>query len=146
MDGDFEVVDTRRKKNNDSTIERVDGEIVVERKKNEIDSGVNNVLNAVANNFENILGIATDIVEIQKIKEMSEATRMKYEEERKNLQAETECYIARLREKNNYVLSKAELVRKMMQDYYQTKDKKLSEEVFLQIIQSVINNMGIENE
>ena len=68
------------------------------------------------------------------------------EEQRKMLETEADSYVKKLNAKTDSTVSKVEVIRRMMQDYYLHGKGQLSSEEFSKIIQDVIAKMGVSDE
>lgn len=133
MMNDFEIVEGRREV---PLVEHVEGEIV-------IPASNSRVLDAVADNFGQILDIASSIVEIERMKVQSEAVIKQMAETRKNLLAEAEVYAIKKNADADSVVQKMQIVRDMMRDFYECNtNANLSGEDFSRIISSIVCEMG----
>lgn len=104
------------------------------------------MLNAVADNFGNILNLASNIVEIEKMKVQSDAVLAKMREDRAMLLAEAEAYATKKNADTNNIVEKMNIIRGMMNDFYQQSNAPITSEDFRAIITEVVNQMGrIEN-
>lgn len=134
MSRDFEVVQSKR---NTPSVDQ--GDVTV------ISPSQNNfrVGDVIADNFGQILDLASNIVEIEKMKVQSEAVIKQMEESRKNLLAEAEAYATRKNADADSVIQKMQMVRDMMRDFYQyNNNANLSGEDFSRIISSIVSEMG----
>ena len=130
---DFEIVEGRKKNH---VVEHLEGEIITPQANSR-------VLDAVADNFGQILDIASSIVEIEKMKVQSDAVIRQMEETRKNLLAEAEVYATKKNADANSVVQKMQIVRDMMRDFYECNtNANLSGEDFSRIISSIVSEMG----
>lgn len=131
---DFEMVTTSRRPIKVCQGEVVDPPLV---------QGQSRVGAAIADNFGRILDLASDIVEIEKMKVQSEAVLKQMEESRKNLLAEAEAYATKKNADTDSVIQKMQMVRDMMRDFYQyNNNANLSGEDFSRIISSIVSEMG----
>lgn len=102
---------------------------------------------AAAQNFGKILELAGGLVEIKKMKVASEAVLAKMEADRKQLLAEAEAYVLKKNADTNSVIERMNLIRMMMQDFYQQSNQQITGEEFKQIITSIVDQMGrMDNE
>lgn len=133
MSRDFEIVQSRR---NTPVVDQ--GDVMV------LPSSQNSRIgDAIADNFSQILDLASDIVEIEKMKVQSEAVLKQMEESRKNLLAEAEAYATKKNADTDSVIQKMQMVRDMMRDFYQyNNNANLSGEDFSRIISSIVREMG----
>lgn len=92
-------------------------------------------------NINRILNIVGEMVSIQKIKELTKSQVTLLEQQRKTLQEETDAYVRKLRESTNGRIEKAKVIERMMSDFYQNSDGKLSSDAFQAIISKVIDNV-----
>ncbi len=102
---------------------------------------------AAAQNFGKILELAGGLVEIKKMKVASEAVLAKMEEDRKQLLAEAEAYVLKKNADTKSVIEPMNIIRMMMQDFYQQSNRQITSEDFKQIITSIVDQMArIKNE
>ena len=105
------------------------------------------ITQAAAQNFGKILDLAGDLVEIKKMKVASDAVLAKMEEDRKQLLAEAEAYVIKKNADTKSVIDKMNIIRLMMQDFYQQNNQKINGDDFRHIITSIVDQMGrIDNE
>ena len=133
MSRDFEMVPSRR------TTPAVDqGDVTVISPTQNSRMG-----DAIADNFGQILELASGIVEIEKMKVQSAAVLKQMEESRKSLLAEAEAYATKKNADTDGVVQKMQMVRDMMRDFYQyNNNANLSGEEFSRIISSIVSDMG----
>ena len=103
---------------------------------------VGKVVEMVSNHFENILNLAGNILEIQKMKVASEACLAKIAEDRKRLIDEAQAYAIMKRADTSSVVDRMNVIRSMMQDFYAHNRGNLSGDDFCKIITEVVNQMG----
>lgn len=133
MSRDFEMVKSRR---NIPSPKQDDVTIISPRQNSRMED-------AIAENFGQILELASDILEIEKMKVQSDAVLRQMEESRKNLLAEAEAYATKKNADTNGVVQKMQTVREMMRDFYQyNNNSKLTSEDFSRIISSIVSEMG----
>lgn len=136
---DFEIVESTRgnkpAQNNPVTVTKpgVDAPAV---------SGKDKLLGVAADNFGEILKLASEIAEIAKLKVGTDAIIKQMAEKRKDLLAEAEAYAQRKEADTDSVVKKMELVRKMMLDFYEHNVTTISGEDFRIIITEIVNQMG----
>lgn len=131
MNYDFEVVDSRRNR----------GEVEPSGK-NPIKLNTR-MQDAIADNFGNILELAANIVEIEKMKVQTDDVIRQMEEKRKDMVAEAESYAKRKNADTDSVIQKMQMVRDMMRDFYQyNNNANLSGEDFSRIISGIVSEMG----
>lgn len=99
-------------------------------------------MDMLSNNFENILNLASSIVEIEKMKVASKAVLEKMAEDRKRLMDEAQAYAVKKRADTNSVVARMNIIRSMMQDFYAHSQGNLSGDDFCKIITEVVNQMG----
>ena len=134
MSRDFEIVESSR------------GLPIEKKERHNKDNG-NPVLNAVADNFGQIIDLAYDLVEIEKVKVQSAAIVANMEATRKQLIAETDAYVSRKNADTNAIVSKMVVVREMMKDFYQYDGgKNLSSDDFSKIIMETLAKIGLQDE
>ncbi len=105
------------------------------------------ITQAAAQNFTRILDLAGSVVEIKKMKVASDAVLAKMEADRKLLLAEAEAYVDKKNADTKSVVERMNVIRMMMQDFYQQSNQQISSEDFRQIITSIVDQMGrINNE
>lgn len=104
------------------------------------------ILDVAADNMEQILTLAGNIIEIEKMKVVSEACLAKMEEDRKMLLAEAQAYVEKKKADTNSVVEKMNVVRTMMLDFYTHSNGNISGDDFCRIISEMVNQMGkVEN-
>ena len=86
-----------------------------------------------------------DVLEL-KIRNMYILVLNQWEEKRKLLEVEADSYVKKLNAKTDSTVSKVEVIRRMMQDYYLYGKGQLSSEEFSKIIQDVIAKIGVSDE
>lgn len=134
MSCDFEMVQSKR---NTSVVEQKDVTVLSSSNNN------SRIGDTIADNFGQILNLASSIVEIEKMKVQSEAILKQMEESRKNLITEAESYATKKNADTDSVIQKMQMVRDMMRDFYKyNNDANLSGEDFSRIISSIVNEMG----
>lgn len=134
MSRDFEIVQSRR------ITPVVDQGEVTGRPSSQDNS---RIADAIADNFGQILDLASNIVEIEKMKVQSAAVLKQMEESRKNLIAEAEAYATKKNADTDSIIQKMQIVREMMRDFYQyNNNANLSGEDFSRIISSIVSEMG----
>lgn len=107
-----------------------------------INNGNNKLANSIADNFGNILELAGDIVEIQKMKTQSNAVLEKMREDRKTLVSEAEAYAKKKNADTNSVVEKMKVIQEMMRDFYQQNNSSMSGEDFSKVISEIVTQMG----
>lgn len=105
-------------------------------------SGKDKLLGAAADNFGEILKLASEITEIAKLKVSTDAIIKQMAEKRKDLLAEAEAYALRKKADTNEVIEKMNVIRLMMNDFYEHSDAKISGEEFKAIMTEIVNQMG----
>lgn len=133
MSRDFEIVPSRR---NTSAVEPPDVTILSPSQNSRI-------VDAIADNFGQILDLASGIVEIEKIKVQSDVVLKQMEASRQQLLSEAEAYAKKKSADTESVVNKMQMVRDMMRDFYQyNNNANLSGEDFSRIISSIVSEMG----
>ena len=97
---------------------------------------------AAAQNFGKILELAGSIVEIKKMEVASNAILAKMDKDRQQLLAEAEAYVLKKNADTNSVVERMNLIRLMMQDFYQQSNQQITSEDFKTIITSIVEQMG----
>lgn len=134
MSHDFEVVQSKR---NTPAVEC--GDVIVSSPF----QNNSRITDVIADNFGQILELAFNVVEIEKMKVQSDAVIKQMEESRKNLLAEAEAYARKKNADTDGVIKKMQVVREMMRDFYQyNNNANLSGEDFSRIISSIVSEMG----
>ena len=100
---------------------------------------------AAAQNLGRILDLAGGIVEIQRMKVASDAALAKMEAYRKQLLAEAEAYVLMKNADTNSDTARMNVIRLMMQDFYQQNNQQMKDEVFCKIITDTIEKLGRKN-
>jgi hypothetical protein len=105
------------------------------------------LVDAAADNFENILKLASDIASIQKMKTQNECAISQMKETREMLLSEAKCYAIKKEADTRSVVERMEVIRSMMNDFYKYSSQNMTGEVFCQIITEIVNQMGkLEND
>lgn len=133
---DFEIVPNTR--DNTPSIKKPDGYPMPH-------PGADALMGAVANNFDTILNLAGQVVQIQQMKVAGDLAIRDLEAKTRALEAETESYVKRLHAQTDAVVDRAEVVRKLMRDYYEYGSDKLSGEDFSKIITDVLKGLKLED-
>lgn len=97
---------------------------------------------AVTQNFNRILDIATDLVKIKQMKVQSDAVLKKMAEDRKAMLAEAEAYATKRNADTKSVVDRMNIVRMMLKDFYDANHGGITSEDFRIIITETINQMG----
>ncbi len=100
---------------------------------------------AAAQNFGRILDLAGGLVEIKKMKVASDAVLAKMEADRKQLLSEAEAYCIKKNADTKSIVDRMNVIRLMMQDFYQQSNQQITGEDFKQIITSIVDQMGRMN-
>ena len=103
------------------------------------------ITQAAAQNFGKILELAGGIVEIQRMKVASDAVLAKMEADREQLLAEAEAYVLMKNADTNSDTARMNVIRLMMQDFYQQNNQQMKDEVFCKIITDTIEKLGRKN-
>ena len=103
------------------------------------------ITQAAAQNFGKILDLAGGLLEIKKMKVASEAVLAKMEADRKILLAEAEKYVLMKNADTKSVVDRMNVIRLMMQDFYQQSNQQITSEDFRKIITSIVDQMGRMN-
>ena len=106
------------------------------------DNSKGELVHAAAENFGEIVKIAGQIVDIKKI--YAESDKQVAEIEAKNgvLVTETENYVRRIEADTNQTISKAEVFRSMLNDFYKNNNGSLTGEEFAGIMKDIIAQIG----
>lgn len=95
---------------------------------------------AVADNFPKILDIATQCVDILKIREMSEAQIKELREKRESLVVEADAYVKKKNADTDSFKTRGETIRLLLEDYYKYGGtEKLPAEDFIKILEKTLN-------
>lgn len=100
------------------------------------------ITNAVADNLGNIINLANNLVEIQRMKVQSDAILEKMKEDRENLIAEAESYAKRKNADTSSVVERMRVIQDMMKDFYQYNNSNMTGEEFSKVISDIITQMG----
>jgi len=128
MSKEFEIVESTRRKSN---IEPMSQNSKFE--------------DALSDNMGSIIGIAKDIVDIQRMKVQSDAVLAKMAEDRKMLLAKTEDYATRKKVDTDSIVGRMNVIKEMLRDFYSYNEKSqsgLSGDEFTKIIKDVLDTMG----
>ena len=105
------------------------------------------MVGAVADNFSDILRLATEITNIRKIRVQSDAMAKQMAEARKNLLAQAKAYEVKKRADTKSTVDKMNVIRFMMQDFYAQGSQQITGEDFRVIITEIVNQMcRVEHE
>ena len=126
MSRDFEIVQSRRKSPTVYQGDVIDSPCLSSQNNSRI-GGV------IADNFPKILDIVSEIGEIVKIKEKSDAVRVQMEEARKNLLAEAEAYAKKKKADTDSVIEQIQKISDIISGISNGKAN-LSGEVISQVI------------
>lgn len=96
---------------------------------------------AAIDNFPRILDIASEIVQIEKVRAQADAYAVVLREKRLCIEQEADAYVKKMKSDTDAVIGKAEVIRAMMRDYYNSGQSKLSGEEFSRIISDVMDRM-----
>lgn len=121
-----------------SNVENDSSKVPTENKHSKSDR----MVNAACDNFEQILVLAGNVIEIKKMKVQSEAILKKMEEDRKTLVAEAQAYALKRNADTNSVVEKMNLIRLMLKDFYEASNGHITSEDFRIIITEAINSIG----
>ncbi len=113
--------------------------------KSTLASSPQTITQAAAQNFGKILELAGGLVEIKKMKVASDAVLAKMEADRKQLLAEAEAYVEKKNADTKSVVERMNVIRLMMQDFYQQSNQQITGEDFRIIITSIVDQMGRMN-
>lgn len=105
-------------------------------------AGLDKLASAAADHFDRILDVAEKVAEIQKMQVQADTYISILREKRLMLEQETKAYVMKLNAETNAIINKAEVIRRMMHDYYTAGSASLSGEVFSKIISDVLDHMG----
>ena len=103
-------------------------------------------MDMLSQNFGRILDLAGEMIEIRKLKEVTEAQLKLMEENRKQLIDEANAYAIKKRADTDSVVGRMTIIKEMMQDFYVHNNGQMTGEDFCKIITEIVNQMGrIEN-
>lgn len=114
----------------------------VESGRMKISNQSDKMMNAVADNLGNIINLANDLVEIQRMKVHSDAILEKMKEDRANLIAEAEVYAKRKNADTSSIVERMRVIQEMMKDFYQYNNSNMTGEEFSKVISDIITQMG----
>jgi len=98
----------------------------------------NKIANALADNMDSIIGIAKDIVDIQRMRVQSEALLRKMEEDRAMLREEAKAYVMKKNAETKQIIDKMQMARVLLNDFYNQKNTAgVTAEEFSTIIKSI---------
>ncbi len=127
-----------------------DYEVVSGRRMNEVKTAdleiqgtnKNRILDASIDNFDKILDLASDIVEMGKLKVQTDAIIRKMAEDRKYLLAEAEAYVMKKQSDTEQMVEKMNFIKDMMNQFYKHNDNKISGDEFSKIMRDIIKEIG----
>lgn len=131
---DFEMVNGKRGNEVGNKI----GEII----DNLDDKSKGELIHAAAENFGEIIKVAGQIADIRKIYAESDKQVAEIEAKKSVLVTETENYVKRIEADTNQTISKAEVFRSMLNDFYKNNNGSLTGEEFAGIMKDIIAQIG----
>lgn len=100
------------------------------------------VINSIACNMGNIINLAQNMLELERMKVQSDAILEKMKQDRETLIAEAEAYAKRKNADTNSVVERMRIIQDMMRDFYQYNNSSMSGEEFSKVISDIITQMG----
>ncbi len=100
------------------------------------------ILDASIDNFDKILDLASDIVQMGKMKLQTDAIIRKMAEDRKYLLAEAESYVMKKQTDTDQMVEKMNFIKDMMNQFYKHNDNKISGDEFSKIMRDIIKEIG----
>ena len=98
----------------------------------------NKIVDALADNMDSILGIAKDIVAIERMKVQSEAVLKQMEEDRARLREEAKAYVMKKNADTKDAIDKMQMARILLNEFYNQKSTAgVSAEEFSTVIKSI---------
>ncbi|SNS70043.1 hypothetical protein SAMN05446037_101776 [Anaerovirgula multivorans] len=127
-----------------------DYEIVTGKRMNEVkakehefpSTRTDRILDASIDNFDKILDLAFDIVEMGKMKIQTDAIIRKMGEDRKYLLAEAEAYVMKKQSDTDQMVEKMNFIKDMMNQFYKHNDNKISGDEFSKIMCDIVKEIG----
>ena len=111
-------------------------------------SNVSKALDIVGDNFESIVGLATEIVNLRKMKIQTKATLQIMESKRRDLEQETESYVRKLKAETNSTLdimdkntANLKVISVMMNDYNKQSNPSIPSDDFKSLIESILEKV-----
>jgi len=99
-------------------------------------------MGVLSDNFDTILKLAGDVVEIKKMKVASDACLAKMEQDRKMLIDEAYAYAMKKKADTSSVVEPMNVICQMMQDFFAHNNGNLTGDEFREIITEVVNLVG----
>lgn len=96
----------------------------------------------LGDNFDSIVKLATDIVEIGRTRIEGHVAVEKMEAARRNLLSEAEAYAIKKHADTNDIVQRMNIIRGMMADFYAQSNHQITGEDFCKIITEIVNQMG----
>ena len=132
-------------KNNPMNIEGNECQLV--EKHNELDHAKANLLNTVASNFGRIMNLAEAFVSTYNKKVEAEIDINRRRELREQMIVEADIYIKKMQAQTTKEISKMEVVRSMMSDYYRFGSSTMTVEQFSDFVKMTLENVrGLADE
>ena len=97
------------------------------------------LIGAAADNFGTILNIVADIVDIQKMKEKSDAVVRELNAKGDYLIKEAKAYVAKKEADTNHVIEKMQVVRSLLNDFNKCEHPNMSGDEFSKVITQFID-------
>ena len=99
-------------------------------------------MSVLSDNFDTILNLVGDVVEIKKMKVASDACPAKMEQDRKMLLDEASAYAMKKKADTSSVVEPMNVICQMMQDFYAHNNGNLTGDEFCKIMTDVVNLVG----
>ena len=107
-----------------------------------MNDGSNKLTDALADNMGNIISLAKDIVDIQRMRVQSQTLLDKMEEDRAMLRDEAEAYVNKKNADTNQIIGKMQIAREILKDFYNQKNTAgVSAEEFSAVIKAIFENV-----
>lgn len=100
------------------------------------------LVGAVTDNFDTILELAKNYADIKRMKAESEIKLAEMDAARERLLAESEVYVKQKEIETKSIVERMEVIRAMMNDFYQHTSGNMTSEDFSTIITEIVNQMG----
>ena len=100
------------------------------------------VINSIACNMGNIINLAQNMLELERMKVQSDAILEKMKQDIETMIAQAEAYAKRKNADTNSVVERMRIIQDMMRDFYQYNNSSMSGEEFSKVISDIITQMG----
>lgn len=117
--------------------------VVDDQMKHSNNSNGNPIVQSLADNMSDIIALAQSYLDIQKGKVATKAQIALLEEKRRMLESESETYVKKLKAETDSFITKVEVFRQMLRDFYTLNTGNMSGEEFGNVMKTILDSMKI---